>query len=216
MRPLFLFLALNLGSCTPKPARIAPAGERLAIAEELQWFRETWLAPARIAPPTVPRRAVETTNENIRATAQLLLPEEASWNTWDTPGGRLFNNRAAHLFEVVIEGEGLLRWIPTETLLELNTEGNAHRASRSSEDLLMPLFRAAIDEERAVLDGDLVARTRAAGPFRSAYMPSEANGLLRGLIAFPNSTNTLHVVAMRLTVVIEREGRRVPLVWTLD
>ena len=216
MRHFFLFASLILMSCKARPARITDAGERKAIAEDLEWFRATWLAPARIAPPTVPRDEVATQTGELAGTARLLLPEEASWNRWSTPGGRLFNNRIAHLFEVDVTAPGPVRWIPEETRLEVNRADTVHRAARSSEELLLPLMRAAIDEERAVLDGDLVARTRAAGGFRSAYLQLAGEGGLAGIIAFPNETNTEHVTAMRLTISFEHEGNRIPLVWTLD
>ena len=80
-------------------------------------------------------------------------------------------------------------------------------------------------QEHFLLDGDLAARTRAAGPFRAAYLPPSGVDELVGVIAFPIQHNDfehqlalaeLHVVAMRLTLQVRYEGGIHNLIYVYD
>ena len=66
------------------------------------------------------------------------------------------------------------------------------------------VLRAALLQEGFGLDGDHVERTRAAGPFRTAYMPlGSVAAPLHGVIAFPLLDPDKHVVALRVTVGVQ-------------
>ena len=66
------------------------------------------------------------------------------------------------------------------------------------------VLRAALLQEGFGLDGDHVERTRAAGPFRAAYLPlGTAQAPLHGVIGFPLSDPERHVVALRVTVGVQ-------------
>ncbi len=167
----------------------------------LEAFESYWLAPAVIAPPMIDFSEQRVEQGGLVLKLKPIRPEDAEWNQWKDGQPRLFNNRSAYMFQLHIEGEGPLRWMPKNTKLELNTEGNALPAAESPESLLRPLLAAALDQERFVLDGDLVERTRAAGPFRAEYMPlASQDGPLDGLIAFPLEDSDAHVVGLRVTI----------------
>jgi hypothetical protein len=88
--------------------------------------------------------------------------------------------------------------------------------------LLADLLYHAFLEERWSEDGDLVARTRAAGPFRSAYLPPWVAGTeLTGVIAFPLATRDgplpeIQVAALRLTLAITAADGPHELVWVFE
>jgi len=181
------------------------------------------LRPAGIAPPgidTTPRRA---DGDGIWGMAAPIRAEEESWNQWPDGSARLFNNRMAHLFEVSLQGDGLIGWVPEDTSLELNDPSIRLISSGSPEGLLVDLLYFAKTQEDWILDGDLVARTRAAGAFRSSYMPARGSGRIDGIIGFPISSldapmevADTHIVAERLTVsVTTAQGIRT-LVWVFD
>jgi hypothetical protein len=173
---------------------------------------------------------VHVAGDGVEATARLIRAEEAPWNGWVDGGPRLFNNAAALVIEVSVRAEGELAWAPDVTRLELNDERTAILAASSGELLLADLLLNAFLEERWALDGDLVDRTRAAGPFRAAYLPLVGvDGALDGVVAFPlyeggatptlgggESLAGLHVVALRLTLGVVVDGRLRELVVVFD
>lgn len=176
------------------------------MRERIAEFRGRALDPARIPPPSIDPGARVAEAGTVRATAAPLRPEDADWNRWPDGTARLFNDRAALLFAVRIEGTGPIRWVPAATRLEVNDPTTSLSVSSSGELLLGELLVNAYLEERHGLDGDLVERTRAAGPFRARYLPlAAADGVLEGVLAFPlvsegRPIGEDHVVALRLTV----------------
>ncbi|MBX2800036.1 MAG: hypothetical protein KTR31_20330 [Myxococcales bacterium] len=168
--------------------------------------------------------AKETTAGAVTATARPLRPEDAPWNRWPTGGHRLFNNRAALLFEVSIRSDEPLVWLPAGTTLELNDEHTVVPAAETTEALLADLLSHAFLEEQWSIPGDLVDRARGAGPFRAAYLPLHAqDGAMEGIMAFPlwagpgRSLAELHVVAVRLTVKVGMGSEEeADLVWVFD
>lgn len=189
------------------------------IGERLQAFRAEALEPARIPPPSISQTSQETASGSVSGRARLLRPEDAPWNRWVDGGSRLFNNRAALLFELSLRGPGPLSWDPEATRLELNDEQTVLPAAPTAEVLLAQLLFHAYLERQWGFDGDLVNRTRGAGPFRMAYAPPVGAGdELSGIVAFPldEVPEGLHVVAMRLTVpVMARDGLH-RLVWIFE
>ena len=147
-----------------------------------------------------------------------MRPEDAEWNRWNDGTLRLFNNRAALLFEIRIDGPAPLTWSPTRARLELNDRRTTLVAAPSGEILLGELLFHAYLEEQWAIEGDLVDRTRGAGPFRSAYLPASAQkGALAGLVAFPFGDNPdVHIVAMRLSLDVTAGGTDRDLVWVFD
>lgn len=154
--------------------------------------------------------------------AQLVRAEDAEWNQWVDGGPRLFNNRAALIFRIEIEGPGPISWDPDRTRLEVNDENLVLPVASSAEALLAELLYHAFLEEQWALEGDLVNRTRGAGPYRSGYLPAIAlGGDLEGLMAFPlfdgeSVLSDVHVVALRLTLPIVAEDGDHELVWVFD
>lgn len=210
-------LLVSLVSCAPRAKDVDPLSQRIVVAEDLSRFERYWLAPARIAPPTVAFEWREATADGLEARVRPLRPEEAEWNSW--PGGhsRLFNNRAALLFEVVIEGSGPLRWVPEASTLELNDEASRIPAAASPDELLVPLLRAALVQEQYGVEGDLVDRTRGAGPFRARYLPlSATRPRLEGIVAFPLEEPEQHVVAFRLTLRVHDGAGSHDLTWLYE
>ena len=201
--------------------------EARRVMERFVAFR---LEPAGMPPPSLGSREATSEVPGVEGTARLVLAEDAPWNQWPGPTSRLFNNRSAHLFDLDIRSDGHdVRWIPERTTLELNVVGNVLRPAATQEALLEELVFWAFQQERAVLDGDLVDRTRAAGDLRRAYLPREPKERLQGIVAFPLvvtdeneehlgdlAPSELHVVSMRLTVGLEVEGTTSSLVWLLE
>jgi len=199
-----VFSAFLLGSCRPRAWDVQHPAEQEAAREELERFERLWLKPARIAPPNIPFERREQVDGQVTVAVRPLRPEDADWNTWPGAVARLFNNRAALLFEVEVVGRGPLKWLPDATSLELNTEGDPLGPARTPDELLLPLLRAALVQEQWALEGDLVERTRAAGPFRTAYLPTDAaRSPLRGVVGFPLRDPELHVVALQVTIAVE-------------
>jgi hypothetical protein len=126
------------------------------------------------------------------------------------------------VFELSIEGDGPISWDPDRTRLEVNDERTVLAVAASSEVLLGELLFHAYLEEQWALEGDLVNRTRGAGPWRSAYLPAIAHGgRLAGVVAFPlfdgeTVRSDLHVVALRLTLPIVAADGPHELVWVFD
>jgi hypothetical protein len=226
---LLLVVGPLMGGCASRSAPGVSDGARKETRAVLGRYERYRLAPAKVAPPSIESRSAYVAAGPITGTAELVLPEEAEWNQWPGPTVRLFNNRAALLFQVEIASDAPVRWVPEKTRLELNREGNVFRAAESQEVLLEDLLFWAYHQERNVLEGDLAQRARAAGPLREAYMPAEEDALLAGLIAFPlveTSENEryirggdpadYHVVSMRLTVGLETPQGREELVWLFE
>ena len=192
-----------------------PADQQQRVESEIASFVDFALRPGQVAPPTI--RFEEKSREAgpVTVTVRPLRPEDAVWNQWRDGTPRLFNNRMAQAFDVEIVGPAPLIWLPNATQLELNDESVVLFAAPTADIVLGELLYWALQQERWVLDGDLVARTRAAGPFRTAYMDlsSFEDGVLGGVIAFPTlyddvsgqpaSAAMMHVVALRLTVAVQ-------------
>jgi hypothetical protein len=197
--------------------------QKQAAAEaEIGAFERWALEPSRLPRPLVPHETQVATSGGVRGRLTLVQPEAAVWNAWPV-GARLFNDRMAHVFEVDLEAPGSLRWSPVQSTLELNRPDQVLVAAGSAEVLLADLSWFALQQERWVLEGDLVARTRAAGPFRAAYMHQKADGSLAGLVAFPAlnrdgdmSLADLHIVAMRVRIQVYLDGQPHTLEWVLD
>ena len=192
------------------------AVRQAAVSRELHRFSQWWLAPARLPPPSLSRTAAVVVGD-LSATAEVVVPEDADWNQWPD-GVRLFNNRAAVVFRVVLRHQGgdALSWRPDQTFVEVNRPGNPLPAASTAEDMLRPLISAALQQERWVLEGDLVARTRGAGAFRAAYLPAQPATPLDGLVAFavPPEWEPVPVGALRLRFAVE--GLDEPLVFVFD
>ncbi|HHO50731.1 MAG TPA: hypothetical protein ENK18_07600 [Deltaproteobacteria bacterium] len=193
------------------------------MSQRLEAYRRESLEPARVAPMSIAHDTQRIEVGAVIARARSVRPEDAAWNRWASGGVRLFNNRAAHLFEIRVVGRGPLSWVPEHTQLELNDETVIVPAAETTEAMLTDLLYMAFLEQRWSLEGDLVERARSAGPFRSAYLPLyQDEGALEGVIAFPllgpdgSSLADLHVVAARLTVQILVDGRPTELVWVFD
>lgn len=181
-----------------------------AIAEQdLEQFVDYWLRPARVAPPSIDPAPRTQTVGDLEVTVTPFQVEQAAWNQWRGEGARLVNNRVAHWFSVRATSDGDLLWVPEDTKLLVNDPEHATRPLPTPDDVILPLLRAALEQQRWGLPGDLVQRTRAAGPFRTAYLSSAGlGGDISGAVAFPRDDATPHVVAYRLTLAFEREGRR--------
>lgn len=215
---LFPWLLWATIAC-PRPPLLAREDDRIAVGERLAAFRQQTLAPAHIPPPSLSQTTQEAEVGSVKGQARLLRPEEASWNRWVDGEMRLFNNRAALLFEITLQGPGPLEWDPESARLEINDERTVLLAAGSAEVLLAELLFHAYLERQWGFDGDLVNRTRAAGAFRMAYAPTvEVGDTLSGVIAFPLSevAEMPHVVALRLTLTVTAEDGAHVLVWVMD
>ncbi len=191
-------------SCKRPAWDVSLPADQASAQEELVAFERSWLEPARIPPPTVTLEEKEAADGAVVVRVNPLRPEDAAWNTWPGSTLRLFNNRAALLFEVTVEADGPVRWIPEATGLELNEVGNPLRPAQTADELLVPVLRAALLQEGYGLEGDYVERTRAAGPFRSAYLGLDAAPApMHGVIGFPLADPDKHVVALRVTIALQ-------------
>lgn len=202
-------LVALLAGCVRRGAFAPAPADRAEAAAELEQFEAYWLAPARLAPPTIPFEPQQTAIDGLSVTVRPLLPEDANWNQWRGGELRLFNNRAALMFDVEVAGEGRFRWLPEATRLVINGGRATLPAAASPDELLVPLMRGALLQESAALDGDLVERTRAAGAFRSAYLASADSGApAHGVIAFPLGGVEYIVDATLVFEVLTPSGRR--------
>lgn len=192
------------GSCGRPPAPFAePTGQGQAIAST-EAFRRDWLAPAKIAPPTIDFVPVQVIRGSLTITATPALPEEAAWNAWPGPEARLFNNRSGLMFVVTTSGEGPVRWLPDASLVRVNRATTALAPSATPDELLVPLLGAALEAERHVVDSDLVDRTRAAGPFRAAYLSTASEvPPTTGVVVFPLEDPEAQVVHVELTLAFD-------------
>ncbi len=201
----------SLTACTRAPPPASPAA-RQEVADRLDAFERHLLEPARIPPPSVDRAERTVAEGGVSATVRLVLPEEAQWNRWRDGSARLFNNRVALLFDVRVDGPGPLTWHPERTTLELNDEHIRLFAAPDAEVLLGGLLVHALLAAEWGIETDLVDRTRAAGPFRDAYLePRVEQGPLEGVAGFQlwdgkELLGDMHVAAMRLRLVVESAG----------
>ncbi len=208
-----MFLPLILCSCVAKPGSAVSAAEQVALTSEVESYRAFALEPAHQAPPAVRSFDGRVDAGPASVHVRWRAPEDASWNRWEDGTARLFNDRVAHVFEVDIEGPGLLGWEPSETMLELNSPSTRLVALADAEPMLADLLLLALACERQLVDVDLLARTRAAGAFRSAYLPPSGAERISGVVVFPlwSSDSTrpawdTHVVAMRLRLRVTVDG----------
>ncbi len=158
--------------------------------------------------------------QGLTGRAEVVRVEEASWNLGPDGAPVLFNDRWVWLVQVdIASGEGMpISWVAQQATLELNDAETVLHAAPLPDDVLGDLLFWALQEERAGVPGDLVARTRAAGGFRSRYLPrTNSDGILSGLVAFPAAdVEGLHVVAARLKIPVVHDGATVPMVWVFD
>lgn len=185
---------------------------------ELADFVAHALSPARVAPPTIDfePRVAHVADAVLIATP--LRPEDAAWNAWPGPTSRLFNNRAALLFEVRLEPSHPIAVSPAAARVFLGPADEAGLPAAPSPDvLLLPLLRAALVEARWGLRGDLVERTRSAGAFREVWLPSgPLTSPTTGVIAFPLPDPERHMTSVRLELeLVDRSGPH-RAVWTWD
>lgn len=227
MRVLILAIPALILACSTRSLRseVVPAAQQATVASDLRAFVAFTLAPAAVAPPSVAWDDREVASGPLRARVTPVRPEDAAWNRWSDGSSRLFNNRVAQLFLVRIEGPGPMAWRPRESMLELDGPALRLAAVGGADELLGELTFWALMQERWLLDGDLAARTRAAGPFRDAYLPrTDEAGVLEGLVAFelmdPTHPERVvadeHIVGMRLTLAVETNERVERLVWLFD
>ena len=208
---------LVLGGCH-RPGVPLSSGTREATSEGVAAFRAFALEPARLPPPSL-EPVSEATEGALWGRAEVLRPEEAPWNRGPR-GPVLFNDRwvwLVHLHVASSEGKPI-SWVADRTTLELNDPDTVLPAAPSPGDVLADLLFWALQEERAGLPGDLVARTRAAGGFRAAYLPrTGSDGVLDGVIAFPAAeAEGTHVVAARLRVPIVHDGSTRRMEWVFQ
>ena len=206
-----LLFALFAGGCRHTVAA-TPEPDLAGVGQRLEEFRRRSLDPAKIPPPSVTDQALEVSVGTVHGTARWVRAEDAEWNQWPGDGPRLFNNRAALVVAIRVVGTGPIRWVPAATRLEVNDSRTSLLAAASGEPLIGELLVNAFLEERYGFAGDLVERTRAAGAFRSAYLPlTSAAGVLDGVLAFPlvsdgRAIGDDHLVALRLTVSVVGEA----------
>lgn len=214
-RPLVWISAFVLCSCAPRTHADRLRGATPPPPAALDQFATTWLAPARIAPPTIDFEPMVATSGQWTATATPFLVEDAAWNRWPEEN-RLFNNRVAYWFDVEVHGSGELRWLPEETWVDLNGRQRL-RSAPTPEELLEPLFAAAVAETRAGGGRRFADRTRAAGPYRDGYLPiGTAVDAAHGWVAFPTGGIERHVTRIELEVTIAtHEGTR-RFTWLFD
>ena len=179
------------------------AGQSEAAASTAA-FRRDWLAPARIAPPTIDFTSVQATIGDLTITATPASPEQATWNSWPGPESRLFNNRSGLMFVITTAGATPARWLPFQSTLAVNGAEVGSAPSATPDELLVPLLGAALEAERHVVDSDLVERTRAAGPFRSAYLSTAAElPPSTGVVVFPLVDAEAQIVEVDLALAFD-------------
>jgi len=220
-------LLLFSGACRRDRIQLRQAAERAEFADALDRFVRYRLDPARVAPPTVSPVGALVQDGPVQGVARLVLAEDQPWNRWEGEGVRLMNNTVAHWFQIDVEtvDGSPLRWDPRRTRLELNEPGNQLQVARTQEELLEELLFFAYQQERFLLDGDLVERARGGGQLRAAYLALHDDHL-QGLIAFPITLNAdtadflghgppadYHVVSMRLSVGIDTPSGPRELQW---
>lgn len=201
----FALLGASLAvSCGRPPVPLADVAGQDEAAASTAAFRRDWLAPARIAPPTIDFTPVQATSGSLTVTATPASPEQALWNSWPGPESRLFNNRSGLMFTIATAGDGPARWLPFESALMVNRAAIGTAPAATPDELLVPLLGAALEAERHVVDSDLVDRTRAAGPFRAAYLSTAAETPpTTGVVVFPLVDAEAQVVEVDLALAFE-------------
>lgn len=196
------FAVTTIAGC-PRGRPPAPGVEGHDEAtDDIAAFRRAWLMPARIAPPAIEFLTRDAAVDAVHGTATPAIPEDADWNDWPGAESRLFNNRVGLMFVVDIAGDGRIEWMPDRSSLRVNRAFDVPPAT-SADQLLVPLLSAALEQERAMVDADLVDRTRGAGPFRAAYVPQvAADGHLHGVVVFPLPDPDQQVVDVTLTIAV--------------
>lgn len=208
--------ALWIGGCGPrKQAIVSSDGQREARAA-IADFRLWALEPSGLGPLAIDPGPQVADAPGVSGTARVVRPEEAAWNQWG-PDARplLFNDRVALLVEVDLKAEGELRWLPDQTTLEVNRPEDRLVAVPSAEHVLAELQWHALQQEKQLLDGDLVQRTRHAGGFREAFVRVEGERM-QGLLAFPREGSQQAVGALRLTVALRLDGAPAELEWVFQ
>lgn len=190
--------------------------DQAVAADAIARYREAFLEPAHLPPLGVARGPFEATAGGATGRATLVRPEEATWNQWG-PDRRplLFNDRRALLAELEIVADGVVAWSPARTWVEVNRPDERVPPVPSAEHLLADLAWYALEQERWLLDGDLVQRTRYAGGWREAFLRPDGS-TLRGVVAFELPDPEVHVGALRLTVGIDVDGAPRELVWVFQ
>ena len=213
---MFLVCAgATLVGCPGRKPPIVQYSEQESARGAIEQFRNWTLDPARLPPPSVQVGPLRNQGEGLSGTAMLLRPEDAGWNQWGPDAlPLLFNNRVALLFELQVPIEGEVRWIPEASWLEVNTPDARVPAVPSAEHLLADLSWHALQQERWLLEGDLVQRTRNAGGFREAFV-QDGEGL-SGVVAFALPDPDVHIGALRLTVMVQVDGAPHELVWVFQ
>jgi len=185
----------------------------------MERFRSFALEPARLPPPSVEPEAAAA-DAGLVGAATLRRPEDEAWNLGPDGAPVLFNDRWVWLVELELTSEEgkPISWVSDDTTLELNDPDTVLRAATTPDDVLGDLLFWALQQERAGVPGDLVARTRTAGGFRSRYLHrTGSDGHLEGLVAFPAAElDGLHVVAARLKVPVVHDGTTTTLVWVFE
>ena len=209
-----LILATACQKVTPRPMS-DPA--RTSMIKRLSDFEDFWLAPARIAPPTIEYISQTQMKNGIEATIKPIRAEDQLWNQWDSDTVRLFNNRAAHIFVFTVRGPGTLKWVPEKTRLRLNWPEVSMEPALRADDLLEPLRLEALSEQQWMIGTDYTKRHRNAGSFRSKYLPIDTRpNKISGLVAFPIADYTRHVVAMQIDFVVQTNRGPVSFSWIYD
>ena len=179
-------------------------------------FRARTLEPAGLPPPGVDPGPAVAEVEGVLGRAKLVRPEAQSWNRWgpeDKP--LLFNDSVALLFDVQVQAAGELRWVVEDCWLEVNSPQVRLPAAASAEHVLADLQWYALEQERWLIDGDLVQRTRHAGGFREAFFHPVTDGFA-GVIPFALVDPEAHIGALRLRVTVTVDGVPRELVWVFQ
>lgn len=210
-----LIAAIVVAGCPRSRPAIVQYSEQEQVRDAIERFRSRTLDPAKIPPPGVDPGPLEAEVGDVRGSARLIRAEDAPWNQWGDDGRPLlFNNRSAVLFEVDVVAEGAVVWRPDRTWLEVNSDDVRVPAVDSAEHLLAELNWQALQQEKWLLEGDLVQRTRHAGPFREAFV-RDGDGL-QGLIPFSLPDPDAPIAALRLRVGVQVDGTPHELVWTFQ
>jgi len=208
-----------VGAACRRPGSPPSSGAREVTQEGSDRFRAFALEPARRPPPSLDPLATASAR-GLTGQAEVVHVEQASWNLGPDGAPVLFNDRWVWLLQVdIASSEGKpISWVAQQATLELNDPETVLHAAPLPDDILGDLLFWALQEERAGVPGDLVARTRAAGGFRTRYLSrTSSSGVLSGLVAFPAAdVEGLHVVAARLNIPVVHDGATVPMVWVFD
>jgi hypothetical protein len=177
--------------------------ERADVQRLLDRFHTYWLESAHLPVPPLDLTEQTIVDDGLAISVRFVQPEEASWNLYHGDKSRLFNDRAAWIFEVRAESSEPVRWLASETRLEINEEGNIRHPYFTPETLLSSLLEYARIQEKWAIDGDLHHRAGGAGEFRQSYIGLIAESPFEGVIAFERHPEELPIEAMRLTLGLE-------------